>query len=140
MPLRARRYIGSLVTSAPASCPLPLSGRVADACPPPPIHRIAGHIGPVELHAAAVRADQADDGIEGRRLARAIRPQQAHDFTGMHFERHRAQDLAATEALAESVGTQHATGACGGAVHRFSPWLATGSASLGRHYHALWAP
>ena len=82
--------------------------QIADALAGAHVHRIRGDVGAVELHAAAVGTDEADDGVEGRGLAGAVGAEQPDDFAGVHFERDAAENLAAAEAFAQVLGAQHA--------------------------------
>ena len=74
MPLRARTYIGSLVTSAPSSSTRPESGAVS------PTHH-----------------------VERRRLAGAVRTEQPHDLARVHLEADAADDRATAVGLREAL-------------------------------------
>ncbi len=54
--------------------------QVADAALRAQIHRQRRDVVVAERHRAAVRTDQSDDHVEGRRLARAVRPEEADDL------------------------------------------------------------
>jgi hypothetical protein len=46
----------------------------------PDVHRIVGHIAPVQLDAARIRLRQADRHVERGGFSRAVRPKQADDL------------------------------------------------------------
>ena len=71
----------------------------------------------VEQHAARVRRRQPDDHAERRRLAGAVRAEQADDFAGRHVEVDVADDDAAAVGLREILDAQDAH--YGGQV---APW------------------
>ena len=60
--------------------------QVADALARADVHRIVGDVVAVEEHAAGIGRRQADDHRERRRLAGAVRPEQADDFARRDVE------------------------------------------------------
>ena len=56
--------------------------------------RQGGDVPGVELNAAAVCLDEADDHVEAGGLAGTVRPEQAHDLTTFQAERHIPDNLA----------------------------------------------
>ena len=64
---------------------------------------------------AGIAGHQADDHVERRGLAGAVRTQQADDLAGAHFQRQVLDDLAGTVALGQVSRAQHGLG------HGF-PW------------------
>ncbi len=72
-------------------------------------------IASVELDPAAVRRDQPDDHVEARRLARAVRAEQADDLAARHVQRHVVDDGARLVALLELA---RRTGGSPGAARR----------------------
>ena len=67
----------------------------------------------VEMDRAVVHGDQPDDHVEAGRLAGAVRPEQADDFSARHLERYVLDDDARAVAFLEAVDAQLA--------HRVSP-------------------
>ena len=60
--------------------------QVADALPGPDVHRIVGDVGVVQQDAARIRRGQPHDHRERRRLAGAVRPEQADDLARRDLE------------------------------------------------------
>src|SRR5207237_9997515 len=60
--------------------------QVADALARAYVHRIVGHIFPIEKDASRIGHRQADGHIKRRRLARAVRAEQADDFAGLDVD------------------------------------------------------
>ena len=76
---------------------------------PAPQHEIgtqAGDLLAVEDHAALARTQEADDRLEGRRLAGAVRADDAHDLPGANLERDVVQDVDLAVARRETVGDE----------------------------------
>src|SRR3984957_6823105 len=69
--------------------------------------RIAG-----EADAALEGRQVAEDGLQQRRLARAIGPDDAHDFAGADIERHLVQDFQPAIARADALDSQHQCPPC----------------------------
>ncbi len=81
-----------------------LLGQVADAEPCALIHWEVGDIIAIELDRAALRLDQAGNGIERRGLAGAIRPQQTDRFPATHVEGDPIDHLASAITLLQAMG------------------------------------
>ena len=77
--------------------------RAGDAEVAEPIGSQTGHVGSGEAHRPGVRPDEAGDEIEERRLAGAVRPDQADDLPPADLERHVAIRVHAAEALRKAV-------------------------------------
>jgi hypothetical protein len=80
--------------------------QVGDSLPRPDVHRIVGDVGAIELDAAGVRRGQADDHVERRRLAGAVRAEQTDHLAGVQLEADAAHHRAATVRLGERVRAQ----------------------------------
>src|SRR5690606_17648487 len=74
------------------------------------VHRRAGDVLVVEPDPALVRADQAGDQVERRRLPSPVGAEQCHDLTLCELDSHVVDNRAATVALSEAFGAQHAHG------------------------------
>ena len=74
--------------------------RAADAEPVEVARPHAGDGAAVELHLAGTRPELAEDAVEQRRLAAAVRPDDAEDLALVDVERHAVDGLDAAEALA----------------------------------------
>ncbi len=88
--------------------------QVADAAPRALVHRQPGEVLTVQEHLAAVGMLQADDHVKARRLAGAVRPEQADDLAGAHLDADTLDDGATAERLREPLGSEER---CAGAVH-----------------------
>ena len=62
--------------------------QITDAEPRALVHRQTGDFPVLKADAAFVRFHQTDNNVESRRFARAIRAEQANDFTGIDVNRH----------------------------------------------------
>ena len=60
--------------------------QIAHAEPGALVHGIIRHVRPGENDAAAVWPDEPDDHVKARRLAGAVRAEQAHDLAGAHLD------------------------------------------------------
>src|SRR5439155_14172586 len=60
--------------------------------PGPPEDRLLGDVALVEPDRARMRAQEADDHVERRALARAVGSEQPHDLAPPHAERHALDD------------------------------------------------
>src|SRR5205085_1427413 len=67
----------------------------------------AGDGASVEPHLAGARAELAEDAIEQRRLAAAVRPDDAEDLAFVDVERHAVDRQNAAEALGEIAHFEH---------------------------------
>jgi hypothetical protein len=76
--------------------------RPADAEPADLVRAQPGGVAPVEPHAAGVGKGEAGDQVEQRRLAGAVRPDDAHQLARAHREGDVAISHDATEALGEA--------------------------------------
>ena len=65
---------------------------------------------PDHLDRAAVRVDEAEAAAQRRRLARAVRPEQAEALAATDRERQPAHDLLRAVALAQALHAQHVVG------------------------------
>jgi len=104
--------------------------QVSDAQPRAPVHRKPRDVGTVDLDRAGVGRDQAGDHVEAGRLARAVRPQQAHDLAALQRQADVAHHGAAVIGLGnarddESLAALDHAGAVGNIgldVGRVSHW------------------
>ena len=80
--------------------------QVADPEPRPAVHRQAGDVGAVEVDAAGIRLHQADDHVERRGLAGAVRTEQSDGLAAAQFDRHVADDRALSIGLADAARRQ----------------------------------
>src|SRR5690606_15885900 len=80
--------------------------QIADAEPRAAVHRQARDVMAVELDRAFVGLDQSDDHVEGRRLAGAVRPEQADRCAAAQADGHVVHDAAAAEGLHEAHGRE----------------------------------
>src|SRR5262249_7518949 len=78
--------------------------QVSDPLAGPDVHRIAGHVATVQLHAAGIGRRETDGHVKGGGLACAVRPEQADDFARGDVEFDAAHDGAPTVALGEIDG------------------------------------
>ena len=76
--------------------------KIAKTGPGPDVDRAIREIVPVEVHGAGITCDEADDHVEARRLARAVRPEQADDLSAAHGEAYIVDDQAVSVAFRES--------------------------------------
>ncbi len=67
---------------------------------------IARNVFAAEGHASAVRLDESDDHVEGRRLARAVRSQKPHDLAARAGDVHPVDDRAVAIRLHELLGDE----------------------------------
>jgi len=81
---------------------------IADAPPRAAVHRHVGDVFLVEEDPAVLRRDEADDHVERRRLAGAVRAEEADDLSLLHVERDVVHHIAAAIRLHESFGAQDA--------------------------------
>src|SRR5688572_20298627 len=84
--------------------------QIADPQPRPLIHRQRRDIEAVEIDTAAIRLDQPGDHVEHRRLAGAVRAEQADRLAAPHVEAHALDHFAATEALLDPVDGEKSLG------------------------------
>ena len=80
--------------------------QIADALARAHVHRIVGDILIVEQHAAGIGRRQSHDHTERRRLAGAVRAEQADDFAGRDVEVDASHDRPAAVGLGEPFGAQ----------------------------------
>jgi hypothetical protein len=71
----------------------PLLGHPGDTEACEAVRRNALQIAPLERDPAAGAARHAHDGLERRRLADAVAPEQADDLAGAHLDRHAVQHV-----------------------------------------------
>jgi len=83
--------------------------QVADPLPRPLVHRQAGDLLLVEQHLPRIGLDEADDHIEGRGLARAVRAEKPHDLALLHFEGRAFDHLALVIDLLQVFTAQYRT-------------------------------
>ena len=81
--------------------------QVADAVLGARVHRFGGDVLAVEDDLAGIGRDQADDHVEARGLAGAVRAEQADDFAGVERQAEVADDLARAVGLAQPFRDQH---------------------------------
>src|ERR1700704_2217784 len=67
------------------------------------VHRQMTDLFAVQLNPAVVHRNQPDDHVEACRLARAIRPEQADDFSARHLERYVLDDNSGAVTFLEAV-------------------------------------
>src|SRR5436190_1286104 len=82
----SRTAIGSIPTHRAAAEHARLLRQVTDSHARPPVDRLEGDVGAVHRDAAARRAEKADDHVEGRGLARAVRPQEPDHLAAVHAQ------------------------------------------------------
>src|SRR6185437_15161344 len=82
--------------------------QVADAEPRPPMHRQGGDVGAVEADRAGVGPHQADDHVEGRGLAGAVRPEQPDRLAASQPDRDVPHHGPLLVGLADATGDQPA--------------------------------
>ena len=68
----------------------------------PPVHRVARDVRTVERHAAPVRVQHAEQAVEERRLAGAVRSDEPDGLSGLHVERDVVERADAGEALRDA--------------------------------------
>ena len=83
-----------------------LLGKIANPLPRADVHRIVGDIAAVQLHASRVWRREPDRHVKGRRLARAVRPEQANNFPRRDVQTDAAHNRAAAVGFGEVVGAQ----------------------------------
>src|SRR5690606_19767380 len=81
---------------------------IAEAEAGPVVHRQVGEVAVIEQDSSAVAADQADQHVEGGRLAGAVRPEQADDLAAFQAKGNALDDFPELEALVQSFGAQNA--------------------------------
>src|SRR4029450_942635 len=84
-------------------------GRIPDAQPGPLVGRQSRDVLGLETDGAAPRRQQAHDRVDGRRLARAVAPDQADGLAGAQRERDRAEDLRRTAVGLAPLELKHRT-------------------------------
>ena len=77
--------------------------QVADPLPAPAVHGQVGDVPAVEHDAAAVRREQADHHVEGRRLARPVRTEEADHLAAIDADVHVVHDPPMPKRLHEAV-------------------------------------
>ena len=84
---------GQVVLHGQARKNIAALGHITQARAGPRMHRLAQHLLPVHLHAAG-GLHPTHDGARQRGAARAVTPQDRHNFTSAHRAIHTLQDLA----------------------------------------------
>ena len=82
----------------------------------------AGYVFTVEADRASSRTQRACDEVEGRALARSVRPDETDDLAFLHFEGHPVDCNESPEALGKLGGDQHFN-----THHRVVPGAALGT-------------
>src|SRR3954464_1336261 len=80
----------------------------------------AGHRATIEMHLAAGRPKLAEDAIEQRGLAAAVRPDDAEDLALVHLERDAVDRMNAAETLRDIADVEHRTHAAVRGAKRFA--------------------
>src|SRR4051794_30897652 len=80
----------------------------------------AGHRAAIEMHLAAGGPKLAEDGVEERGLAAAVRPDDAEDLALVHRERHALDRMNAAETLRDIADVEHRTHAAVRGAKRFA--------------------
>ena len=101
--------------------------QIADAHAGAAIHRLAGHVLPVQQHLPAFGLHQTRDGIKAGRLAGPVGAEQGHDLSAVQVQRDIADHRAALVAFAQGADVQAR------AVVRIA---ALRKASVGHHFLA----
>src|SRR5439155_19832335 len=117
-----------VVADAHAAEELDALERPPEAQPGPPVDREAGDVALVEHDPARVGSEDAEEAVEERRLARAVRADEADRLTRRHVEGDAVEGGDAREALGHLAGVEQ-RGAAAGGGHREtgSGWVWTTS-------------
>ena len=83
-----------------------LLGQITHAQPAALVHGEVRHLLPLEEDPAPVGLEEAHDHVEGRGLARAVRPEKPHHLAAVDVEAYPIHHDAVSEALSQPLGYQ----------------------------------